>query len=55
MLRLFNETIGWIEPQEEQMDAYQQLYQVHCELHPALKSFFSLGSNVNQAHEEVKY
>lgn len=51
---IHNETIGWIKPQEEQVEAYQQLYQVHCELYPALKSFFSLSSKLNQPYEEVK-
>ncbi|WP_010677756.1 xylulokinase [Bacillus timonensis] len=49
-----NETIGWVKPEEERVDAYLQLYQVHNRLYPALKTFFSQCVELNEEKMEVK-
>ncbi|MBT2678704.1 xylulose kinase [Bacillus sp. ISL-35] len=49
-----NETFVRIEPQHGQLAVYQKYYEVYCELYPALKSFFSMSSRLNQSREEVK-
>jgi xylulokinase len=43
-----NETIGWIEPEVDQVSAYRQFYQVHKSLYPALKTFFSQCGELSQ-------
>jgi xylulokinase len=40
-----NNTIGIIEPEDELLGTYDELYQVFNELYPSLKSFFALSAN----------
>lgn len=46
--KIVNETIEWFYPQEEEVEIYNELYNVYCALYPALKSFFSLSNELNQ-------
>jgi xylulokinase len=37
-----NQTLYSVEPEEEQLTIYDELYQVYKELYPSLKQFFAL-------------
>ncbi|HZG70555.1 MAG TPA: FGGY-family carbohydrate kinase, partial [Chondromyces sp.] len=51
--KVHNKTIDWVEPLDEQIEDYQRLYQIYCELYPALRSFYSLSNEWNLTRKEV--